>query len=211
MRDDQEKEIWRRMNEILESDERFEFSYLTLKKYHKKIFDGIDIGIDPENIGEFRKENLHKKEKILEGKEVKYADYEKIIEYLEYDFSEERKKRYIGMPNAVIVKNAVDFTSNIWQTHPFRDGNTRTIITFMQKYLKERGIETNKDVVFKNSEYIRNALVRANCSVLYNEIPENKIYLSRFYEVLLGIKKYNLDNNELYINQKNDIEIEIEK
>lgn len=200
------QEIHRRMNEIIRNNKNFAFSYVTLKEYHEKIFRGMNIGIAPEEIGEFRTVNLHREERILLGKEIKYADFQRIREYLEYDFLQEKAKRYSGMPNAVVLRNVADFTSNIWQTHPFRDGNTRTIFIFMLNYLSARGIRVEDDkikIAFENLEYLRNALVRANCSILYNGIPENKIYISHFFEVLLGIKEHNLDNAELFINQEN--------
>lgn len=50
-----------------------------------------------------------------------------------------------------IIKNITKFSSNIWQVHPFREGNTRTTAIFIEKYL----ISLRKIILYlKISQYI---------------------------------------------------------
>jgi len=81
-------EVSLRIVKIL-NDNAFTFNYLTLKQYHKKLFENVDIGIKEKYIGEFRDYNISKKEPILNGESVQYADYSMIEDTLKFDFEQE--------------------------------------------------------------------------------------------------------------------------
>ena len=51
--------------------------------------------------------------------------------------------------------------ANIWQIHPFRKGNTRTIIVFTVLLAKSMGYEVNHHLFREHAYYLRNALVWA--------------------------------------------------
>ncbi len=53
------------------------------------------------------------------------------------------------------------FMSDLWKVYPFREGNTRTIITFSCNYAKKEGFPLDTDLLKDNSDYVRNALVAA--------------------------------------------------
>lgn len=192
-------EVSLRIVKIL-NDKAFTFNYLTLKQYHKKLFENIDIGINEKYIGEFRDYNISKKEAILNGKSVQYADYSMIEETLKYDFNEEIKQKYIDKNNDKKIARLCTFTSHIWQVHPFAEGNTRTTAVFIQKYLNSKGFEINNEVFKDNSLYFRNALVRDNYSNIAEGIEENNNYLKAFFENLLLNKNNELDNSKLNLN-----------
>ena len=198
-KDEQEAdEVSLRIVKIL-NDKAFTFNYLTLKQYHKKLFEGVDIGINPKYIGEFRDYNISKEEPILNGKSVQYADYSMINETLKYDFNEEAEQKYVGMSDEDRIKRLCTFTSNIWQVHPFGEGNTRTTAVFIQKYLNSKGFNINNELFKDNSLYFRNALVRANYSSIKEGIEENKFFLEKFFENLLLGKQEELNNEKLYL------------
>ena len=46
--------------------------------------------------------------------------------------------------------------------HPFREGNTRTIITFCCQYADTVGIGPDRELFEKNAQYVRTALVAYN-------------------------------------------------
>ena len=189
----QADEVSLRIVKIL-NDKAFTFSFLSLKQYHKKLFDGVEIGISPKYIGEFRDYNITKSEPILNGETVQYADFSMIQETLKYDFEEEASKQYTKMSDEEKIDRLVRFTSNIWQVHPFGEGNTRTTAIFIQKYLISKGFDVNNDLFKDNSKFFRNALVKANYSNIAKGIEEDKKYLKMFFENLLLGKK-----NELII------------
>lgn len=196
----QADEVSLRIVKILD-DNAFTFSYLSLKQYHKKLFENINIGIDEKYIGNFRDYNITKNEPILNGKTVQYADYSMIEETLKYDFEEEKNQKYISMSDEEKINRICIFTSNIWQVHPFGEGNTRTTALFIQKYLNSKGFNINNELFKDNSLYFRNSLVIANYSNIAEGIEEDKKYLKMFFENLL-LNKNNKLGNAIFNNIK---------
>lgn len=184
-----------RIVELLEQD-NFELSVDYLKYIHKYLFQDVY-----EFAGEFRKIDFSKHEKILNNDSVAYGDFKTLNESLEYDISLEKEKDYKNMNIVEVIKNIADFTSNIWQVHPFREGNTRTTAVFIEKYLIS--LEYNVDnLLFKDkSVYFRNALVRSNYFNNYLNIKEDKIYLIKFYENLLLGKNNNLHSENMIVKE----------
>ncbi len=181
--------VSQRIAKLIE-DEGFSLSPISLKAIHRKIFKGV-FSQELENcVGVFRIVNIFKKEEIFNEKaSVFYANYDEIDELLEYDFSKEKKKNYTLLNNDEKALSLAQFISNIWQIHPFREGNTRTIAVFTIKYLNSMGFSFNNDIFKEHSKYFRNALVLANYSDMKNNISENFSYLEDFFKKLLGNEK----------------------
>ena len=196
--DDEEEadEVSTAIYEIL-SDKSFRFDYLTFKHYHRRLFNNLDKKIY--NPGEFRLYNITKKEDILKGDTVIYQSYDMIEETLKYDFDEEQKQEYINLNENEIVERISEFTSRIWQVHPFCEGNTRTTAVFIQKYLISMGFNINNEMFKDKALYFRNALVRANYTNYAKGIKADKKYLIMFFENLLLGKNHKLDNKDLKI------------
>ena len=58
--------------------------------------------------------------------------------------------------------NLSESMANLWKAHPFREGNTRTTIAFMNQFAEDRGMNLDRSLFEKNSAYMRNALVAAS-------------------------------------------------
>ena len=184
-----------RIVELLEKD-NFELSVDYLKYIHKYLFQDIY-----EFAGEFRKVDFSKYEKILNNDSVAYGDCKTLTESLEYDIALEKEKNYNEMSIVDVIKNITDFSSNIWQVHPFREGNTRTTAVFIEKYLISLGYTVDNSLFKDKSVYFRNALVRSNYFNNYLNIKEDKSYLIKFYENLLLGKNNNLHSKDLIVKE----------
>ena len=184
-----------RIVELLDQ-ENFELSVDYLKYIHKYLFQDVY-----EFAGEFRKIDFSKHEKILNNDSVAYGDSKTLTESLEYDISLEEEKDYKNMNIVEVIKNITDFTSNIWQVHPFREGNTRTTAVFLEKYLISLGYNVDNSLFKDKSVYFRNALVRGNYFNNYLNIKEDKTYLIKFYENLLLGKNNNLHSENLIVKE----------
>ena len=182
-----------RIVELLEQD-NFELSVGYLKYIHKYLFQDVY-----EFAGEFRKIDFSKHEKILNNDSVAYGDSKTLNKSLEYDISLEKEKNYKDMSIVEVIKNITDFTSSIWQVHPFREGNTRTTAVFVEKYLISLGYNVDNSLFKDKSIYFRNALVRSNYFNNYLNIKEEKSYLIKFYENLLLGKNNNLHSEDLIV------------
>ena len=184
-----------RIVELLNQD-NFELSVDYLKYIHKYLFQDVY-----EFAGEFRKIDFSKHEKILNNDSVAYGDSKTLNESLEYDISLEKEKDYKDMSIVEVLKNITNFTSNIWQVHPFREGNTRTTAIFIEKYLISLGYTVDNSLFKNKSVYFRNALVRSNYFNNYLNIKEDKTYLIKFYENLLLGKNNNLHSEDLIVKE----------
>ena len=182
-----------RIVEILD-DNSFELSVKYLKYIHKFIFRDIY-----EFAGEFRKIDISKSEKILNNDSVSYGDSNSLEDSLEYDISKELKKNYKEMKIVEVIKSISEFSSNIWQVHPFREGNTRTTAVFIIKYLRSLGYDVDNTLFKDKSIYFRNAMVRSNYFNNYLNIKEDNTYLIKFYENLLLGKNNNLRSTDLIV------------
>ena len=158
-----------RIVQLLENGS-FKFSPITLKTIHRALFKDLFKGELERYVGEFRDYNISKKEPILGGDSVIYSDYNDLMDILTYDF-----------------------TSSIWQVHPFCEGNTRTTAVFIIKYLRSLGYNVNNDLFKENSLYFRNALVLSNYSDVSRNIRPDFKYLESFFEKLLIDSKVELE------------------
>ena len=184
-----------RIVELLNED-KFELSVNYLKYVHKFLFQDVY-----EFAGEFRKIDFSKHEKILNNDSVAYGECNTLTESLEYDISIEKEENYKEMNIVEVINNITKFSSSIWQVHPFREGNTRTTVLFIEKYLISLGYNVDNNLFKDKSVYFRNALVRSNYFNNYLNIKEDSSYLIKFYENLLLGKNNNLHSKDLIIEE----------
>ena len=179
--------------EIL-SEKTFTFSPVEYISIHRRMFQGIY-----KFAGKIRDYNITKKEWVLNGDTVIYADWNSIKETLDYDFATEKQFSYEGLSVDAAVKHLAKFASDIWQIHPFGEGNTRATAVFMIKYMKTFGFRVNNDAFRKNSWYFRNALVRANYNNIQKGIHSTTKFLEMFFSNLLLDTHYELKNRYMHI------------
>lgn len=79
------------------------------------------------------------------------ANADMIRQTLEYDFGQEKAFDYSTLSKEEAVKHLTRFIANIWQIHPFGEGNTRSTAVFTIKYLNSLGFEVNNEPFEKNS------------------------------------------------------------
>ena len=190
-----------RIAEIL-SEKAFNFSPTEMLNIHKRLFTGIY-----EQVGKYREYNFTKKEWILNDDTVTYSSYETIKETIEYDFNQEKNFSYKDLSLDDTISHLSRFISNIWQVHPFCEGNTRTTAVFLIKYLRTFGFNVNDEIFADNSWYFRNALVRANYKNYEKNVFEDISFLEKFFYNLLTNTKYELKNRYMHIDYKDNVEV----
>ncbi len=176
------------------SEKAFSFTPNEYISIHKKIFDGIY-----KHAGKIRDYNITKPEWILDGDIVFYGTASNIKETLEYDFEQEKKFNYKDLTQNEVIEHLAHFTANLWQIHPFGEGNTRTTAVFLIKYLNSMGYDVSNDTFKNNAWYFRNALVRANYNNVKKEIYETYKYLELILRNLILNENNELHNRYLHI------------
>ena len=175
------------------------FNTETLQDIHRNIFGQIF-----DWAGEFRTIQMVKYEDVLGGDTVRYAYPKEIKKQLNETMKEIAKLKRTGDNDKDIVFKLVRIIASIWQTHPFREGNTRTVAVFTIKYLKTMCFDVNNDFFEQNSKYFRDALVRANYQNIKKGISYTKEFLNKFFENMLFHGTNDLDSKYLIISAKGE-------
>lgn len=184
-----------RITELL-SEKSFSFTPNQLLSIHERLFKDVFYKV---KAGKFRDYNITKKEWVLNGDTVLYANADLIKETLKYDFETEKNFDYSKLSKEDAVKHITRFVANIWQIHPFGEGNTRTTAVFTIKYLRSLGFNVNNEPFEKHSWYFRNALVRANYTNMQKGIYMNTEYLEKFFRNILLDENNELKNRYTHI------------
>ena len=180
--------------EIL-SEKTFTFSPAEYIGIHKRLFEGVFS-----HAGVMRDYNITKGEWVLDGDTVQYASTAIIGNALDYDFEKERKFKYKGLSKRQVAEHLAEFTTSVWQIHPFCEGNTRTTAVFLIKHLRSLGFNSVSNNLFAdNAWYFRNALVRAATTNILEGVYPDRIYIDHFFGNLLLGEKNILRNRDLHI------------
>ena len=177
------------------NERSFAFSTVGLISIHRNIFSGVF-----KHAGELRKYDFTKNEWVLRGDTVLYGRWQDLRMALDYDIEKEKQFDYKGLSMDEVIAHLSQFVSGIWQTHTFREGNTRTTAVFTIKYLQSIGFKADNRQFEEHSWYFRNALVRANYKNVAKGISQDSHYLELFFRNLLMGETNELKNRYLLVN-----------
>jgi len=168
IRDDMELEIAEAeissANMMMLYDSGFsDFSTNGIKEIHRALFGDIY-----DWAGEFRTINIKKREKILVGKSVWYANVEDIERDLDIGWTSVNKIDWTKQNREGFAKNLARTFPALWQAHPFRDGNTRAMVMLMTFFVEHNGFYFDQELLAASAGYVRNAFVLA-CWGKYSE------------------------------------------
>ena len=196
-RTDPEKEEADKVSERIVAvlnDGGFAFTPEYFISIHAKLFKGV-----LPSAGKLRSVNIRKREWVLKDDSVTYGDAATIKQSLIRDFIDEREFDYGGKTPRKIIPHFARFIAQIWQVHPFGEGNTRTTAVFTIKYLRSLGFSVDNDAFRDNAWYFRNALVRANYADYAREVSRDWSYLEIFFRNLLLGEKNEMKSRYLLI------------
>lgn len=121
-----------RLKEIAMKPLPGEYDYSHLLEMHRYIFQDMY-----EWAGQQRKLNIYKEEPVLGGLSIDYSDMFDIPKDAEHILSEMRGKAWDKMDTHEAALQFSDSLAKLWKVHPFREGNTRTTVTFCCQYADE--------------------------------------------------------------------------
>ena len=177
------------------NERSFAFTVAGFTAIHRRLFDGVF-----KFAGRIRDYNITKKEWVLRGDTVLYVSAEDLHRAIEYDLEQEKNFSYKGLSLDEVVEHIAKFVSNLWQIHPFGEGNTRTTAVFAIKYLRSIGFDVNNDLFAEHSWYFRNALVRANYRNVRKGIEPDMRFLNLFFRNLMMDEHNELKNRYMVVN-----------
>lgn len=148
----------------------------TLQEIHRMIFGQLY-----DWAGEFRTIQMVKAEEVLGGDTVRYSYPKEIKKQLKEAIKEIKKINRTGDNDHDLVFRLVRIISMIWQIHPFREGNTRTVIAFAVLFANSLGFNVEHELFKTHASYVRNSLVWASQGI-YSKYE----YLERiFFDAIL--------------------------
>lgn len=166
-----------RVNMMLLYNKGFnDFSPNGLCKIHNYLFGDIY-----DWAGKYRIINIEKREAILAGRSVWYSNDEKISDDLEYAFNKISKTNWENISKEQFVYQLSRLFPPIWQVHPFREGNTRTVVMMMTFFIESHGYYMDQELMAASAGYVRNAFVMASLDQFSEYEHLEKILLDAIY------------------------------
>ena len=112
--------------------------------------------------GEYRIINIAKREKLLAGRSVWYSNDDAVAHDLASAFQDIQRQDWAAMPREAFVSAVVRCFAKIWQIHPFREGNTRTVVMLLTFFVEHYGYHMDQELLAESAGYVRDAFVMAS-------------------------------------------------
>lgn len=147
-----------RVNMMLLYERGFQdFSPAGLSEIHRVLFGDIY-----DWAGEYRIINIEKRESLLGGRSVWYSNNEAIPADLDTVFQEIHIRDWRQMTREEFVHELTILFSKIWRVHPFREGNTRTVVMMMTFFVEHHGYYMDQELMAASAGYVRDSFVMAS-------------------------------------------------
>ena len=134
-----------------------DFSSAGLCAIHRFLFGDIY-----EWAGQYRIINIEKREELLAGRSVWYSSDENIPKDLDAAFEAIAEVQWDQLTREKFVKKLVPCFAKVWRVHPFREGNTRTVVMMMTLFVEHYGYYMDQDLLASSAGYVRNSFVMAS-------------------------------------------------
>lgn len=134
-----------------------DFSPEGLCEIHRVLFEDIY-----DWAGKYRIINIEKRERLLAGRSVWYSNDEDIPHDLARIFADIRSKNWADMPKDVFVRELARCFPRIWRVHPFREGNTRTVVMMLTFFVEHHGYYMDQKLMAASAGYVRDSFVMAS-------------------------------------------------
>ncbi len=147
-----------RQNMMLLYEQGFEdFTPEGLCKIHRALFGDIY-----DCAGKYRIINIEKRERLLAGRSVWYSNDVDIPQDLDDAFREIYKVRWSQLSKEKFVHALARHFPKLWQIHPFREGNTRTVVMMMTFFVEYYGYYMDQELLAASAGYVRDSFVMAS-------------------------------------------------
>lgn len=112
--------------------------------------------------GETRLINIEKREKLLAGRSVWYSNVEMIPDDMEKAFRNIQTQEWEQLSREEFVCALARCFPKIWQVHPFREGNTRTVVMMLTLFVEHHGYYMDQELMAASAGYVRDSFVMAS-------------------------------------------------
>lgn len=170
-----------RLKELAMNPLKGEYDIAHLMEMHRYTFQDLY-----DWAGKARVISIYKEEDVLGGQSIEYSDPFDITTDINHVLLDMREKKWKDMDLITASLEFCDSLAKLWKIHPFREGNTRVIVTFMCQYADEIGFHINRKLFEDNSRYVRTALVAYNAYFVDGSNFAKKEYLEKIVKDAFG-------------------------
>ena len=156
-----------RLAELVTGESVSRFDFAALCDMHHYIFQDIY-----EWAGKIRIINIEKSEPALGGISIEYSDCFDIVKDATYVLDKMNHYTWENAPIDEVAKMFSEYLAELWKVHPYREGNTRTVITFCSQFIESKGFYIDSDLFKDHAQYMRTALVAA--SALFSDLGDKR-------------------------------------
>lgn len=128
-----------------------------LCKIHRLLFEDIY-----DWAGQYRLINIEKRERLLAGRSVWYSNDEAIPHDLGEAFQAIHDQPWGTFSREEFAHNLAQVFPTVWQVHPFREGNTRTVVMMMTLFVEHHGYYMDHELMAASAGYVRDSFVMAS-------------------------------------------------
>jgi len=146
-----------RIRELMDFPVQGIYDLSHLCRLHQHIFHDIY-----EWAGSIRTINMEKSESVLGGLSVEYSNSSDIEQHLDTALCQLREIDWQSLDITGKARNFSRCMADLWKVHPFREGNTRAIVTFCCDFADRNTFPLDRELFKDNSPYVRTALVAAS-------------------------------------------------
>ncbi len=156
-----------RLAELVTGESVSRFDFAALCNVHHYIFQDVY-----EWAGKIRIINIEKSEPVLGGISIEYSDCFDIVK--DVTFILDKMNRYAWEESSIDEAAEIfsKYLAELWKVHPYREGNTRTIITFCSQFIESKGFYIDSDLFKDHAQYMRTALVAATS--LFSDLGDKR-------------------------------------
>ena len=156
-----------RLAELVTKESVSRFDFGALCDMHYFIFQDIY-----EWAGKIRIINVEKLEPALGGISIEYSDCFDIVKDATLVLNKMNQYAWQKASLEEVAKMFSQYLAELWKVHPYREGNTRTVITFCSQFIESKGFYIDIDLFKDNAQYMRTALVAA--SALFSDLGDKR-------------------------------------
>ncbi|MBS5064949.1 MAG: Fic family protein, partial [Hungatella hathewayi] len=146
-----------RLAELVMKESASCFDFMALCEVHFYIFQDIY-----EWAGKKRVVNIEKAEPALGGISIEYSDWQEIEKDADEILDAMNQYPWDTVSLEMCAESFTGFLAALWKVHPYREGNTRTVVTFCSQFIESKGFYIDSDLFKDNAQYMRTALVAAS-------------------------------------------------
>lgn len=146
-----------RLRELAQNSLKGNYDYHHFLKMHHYIFQDVY-----DWAGQQRRLNIYKEEPVLGGLSVEYSDIADIAKDVRNVLTDMISENWECLDDESKAIQFSKYLAGLWKIHAFREGNTRTVVTFCCQFADDHGFPINRTIFETNSRFVRTALVAYN-------------------------------------------------